>query len=112
MKIKIKVPSKVYYGCHTFKVFLKDESLPDDEAQVYHLLQEIRVRDNVPLSRRNVAFIHENIHCINLHYSCDLSEETIEKLAEGLGRLLFSTLGIELDWSGIPTKTATIKEEK
>ena len=112
MRIKVPVPNEVQIGCHKFGVFQKDKTIPEDDGNINYLLQDVKVRDNLPASRKNVTFLHEGLHLINIIFSCDLREETVEKLSEGLGQLLFSNMGIELDWSGIPTKTATIKEEK
>ena len=110
--MKIKVPTEIQIGCHKFGVFLKDKTIPEDDGNINYLLQDVKVRDNLPTSRKNVTFLHEGLHLINIIFSCDLREETVEKLSEGLGQLLFSNMDIELDWSGIPTKTAVIKEEK
>lgn len=111
MKIRVPVPNEIQIGCHQFGVFQKDKTIPEDDGNINYLLQDLKIRDNLPLSRKNVTFLHEGIHLINIIFSCDLREETVEKLSEGLGQLLFSNMGIELDWSGIPTKTAVVKEE-
>lgn len=109
--MKIKVPKKIQYGCHAYDVFFKDETLDDYDGDAIHLAQEIRIRKALPPSRRITTFIHENLHPINKIYNCDLREEQIESLCEGLGQLLFSNMGIELDWSDILTKTAVVKPE-
>ena len=111
MKVKVKVPKEIQIGCHVYGVFLKDKTIPEDDASINYLLQDIRIRNDTPPSRRNVVLLHESLHLMNFVFSCRLEEETIEKLSEGLGQLLFSNMGIELDWSDIPTKTATIKEQ-
>ena len=109
--MKIKVPNEVQYGSHTYRVFLKDTSLPDTAGDAYFLEQEIRVRDRLPPSERATVFMHENLHHIDRIWCCRLDEGQIASLSEGLGQLLFSNMGIELDWSNIPTKTAMVKEE-
>lgn len=111
VKVKVKVPNPVCYGCHKYEVFLKDTSLPDTDGDAYFLEQEVRVRDRLPPSERAVTFMHENLHHINRIYCCGLDEHQVASVSEGLGQLLFTNMGIELDWSEIPTKTAVVKEE-
>lgn len=110
--MKIKVPKEIQIGCHHFRVFQKDKTIPEDDGNINYLLQDLKIANHLPASRKSVTLLHEGLHLINIIFSCDLREETIEKLSEGLGQMLFSNMGIELDWSDIPTKTAVIKEAK
>ena len=112
MKVKVKVPREIQIGCHVYGIFLKDKTIPEDDAHINYPLEDIRIKDNIPTTRKAVVFIHESLHLINVVFSCGITdEETVERLSEGLGQLLFSNMGIELDWSDIPTKTAVVKEQ-
>ena len=111
MKIKAKVPKEVGYGCHKYRVALENRHLTGNYGDVDHLLQELAIRNDLPPSRKLVAFVHENIHIIEGVFNIGLDEHQVELLGEGIGQL-FANLGIELDWSDIPTKTAVIKEAK
>ena len=110
--MKIKVPNEIQIGCHKHKVFLKDNTTSDYDGDAYHLAEMIRVDETLPPTQRGATFIHESLHLICRIYSVTLAERDINALAEGLGQLLFADLGIELDWSDIPTMTATIKKKE
>jgi len=107
--MKIKVPKEIQIGCHSHKVFLKDNTTSDFDGDAYHRQEMIRVEEKLPPTQRGATFLHESLHFISQIYSVTLAERDINSLSEGLGQLLFSDLGIELDWSEIPTMTATVK---
>jgi len=111
MKLRVPVPNEIQIGCHIYGVFLKDKSIPSDDGKIDFLSEDIRIKDSIPKSRKAVVLIHEALHLISIVYGVGLDEEQCENLSEGLGQLLFADMGIELDWSSIPTKIAVVKEE-
>ena len=110
--MKIKVPNEIQIGCHKYRVFLKDNTTSDYDGDTYRLEEMIRVDENLPPTQRGATFMHESLHFICRIYSVTVTERDINSLAEGLGQLLFADLGIKLDWSDIPTMTATIKKKE
>jgi len=110
--VKIKVPKDVSYGCFTYKVYLdptQDES--GFGGSTLFDKEEIRINPTIPNSRKLTAFIHENTHLINKAHNLDLSEHETELLANGFAELLARNLGIELDWSDVPTLKLVVEEK-
>lgn len=111
--MKIKVPKEIQIGCHTYKICQAgDTELFGERGLVSHREEEITVNKANSPTTQNVNLIHESLHIIDRVWETDLTEIRLSALAEGLGQLLFSNLGIELDWSEIPTKTAVVKEKE
>ena len=54
-----------------------------------------------PLLERNQTLLHEVFHIISESFRCSLDEDTVERLANGMGEFLFDNLGIEFDWGDI-----------
>ena len=111
--IKVKVPKEVSYGCFTYKVYLDPTQ---DEAgyggSTLHDKEEIRINPTIPASRKLAAFIHENVHLLAKNYHIDLSEHETELLGNGISELLSRNLGIELDWSDVPSLKLTVEEKE
>jgi len=103
--MKIKVPSQIQFGSHTYKIFLKDIFDDDSDGDALHLEQEILIRAKIPSSRKASVLIHEVIHIVSRVFPTQLGERDVDCLGEGLSQFLFSDLGIELGWSGIKTKS-------
>lgn len=100
----IKVPQTIQVGGHiysiTHKTILADENLHGDAN--HHTLT-IGINPTRPPSQKLEALIHEWLHIIDHIYIPDeLPETTIRGLSEGLTQIL-TGLGIQLDWSAIPT---------
>ena len=101
--MKVKVPSKIQVGSHTYTVKLSRQHLEDEDTRgiINYRTQEIVINAITPDSRKTTAFIHEIIHLSAKIFGIILEEEEINRLCEGLGQGIFSSLGIELDWSKI-----------
>ena len=98
---KIKIPSSISIGAHSFKIrYHSSDSLKDDglDGVINHRTQVIEINSSRSPSQQMEAFIHETLHGINATYAkSDLSEHQIGHIAEGLAQV-FKELGIELDW--------------
>jgi hypothetical protein len=113
-KMKIIVPSTIRIGGLDFKIGLQ-EDLSDDgtfgDANFRRL--RMRIGSNLLLPLKSVAYLHEILHSINSVYLPReaLDEGTIITLSQGLWQVL-EQLGIEFDFSGLPTYELTQQTEK
>ena len=103
-KTRIRVPKEIKIGAHSYEVLL-DESQPDNgyNGTCVHEREEIWIN---PLSHKNsrrISLLHEVIHLVGRVFDLEPTESSVSRLAEGLGEFLYENLGIELDWSDIPS---------
>lgn len=101
--MKVKVPKQIKIGSHTYAVMYRYHLGKDEgfRGTIEHRPQEIHIDPINPLSQRNVTLLHECIHLITTVWSVGLDDDAIDRIAEGLGELLYNNFGIELDWSDI-----------
>ena len=99
--MKVHVPKTIKIGLYPYTV----ESIPHLKlndgvwGSSNHVRREIKVDSNLGLLERNQTLMHEVIHVISENFRCLLDEDNVERLANGIGELLFDNLGIEFDWS-------------
>ena len=100
--MRIKIPKKIRFLSHTYTIRFDTKQLASagTSGLTRHLYQDI-ILDGVtnPKSEINQVFLHEYIHIIERHTGMKLEDPDIERISEGFAELLFTILGIELDWS-------------
>ena len=103
----VKVPKEIQVGCHKYKICFSEAQEEDGHnATTNNYSRTIRINPHLKGrgSYLDVVFLHELVHAIGRIYpDVDIPEDDVEGLSQGLGQVFFSGLGIELDWSGIPT---------
>ncbi len=101
----IKIPKEIRIGSHTYKVWFDERE--DDSGFIgssLHRRHEILLNPDIHIQQKRVTFLHEALHVINECYGIRPPDEDIERLAEGIGQLLFSNLDIDFDFGNIPTR--------
>lgn len=101
----LKVPTNIKIGSHEYKV-LFDEREEDGNfrGSILHKYHEILLNPDIHPQQLRVTFIHEVMHAVAHTYSIVPPEEDVSRLAEGIAELLFNNLGVDLDFSDIPTR--------
>ncbi len=102
--MKVKIPREVKYLTHKYQVRFDSTALNSMGVSgvTRHIYQDILLdKDHMSKSETDQIFLHEYIHIIERHTGMRLEDNDIERISEGLAELLFSTLGIEFDWSDI-----------
>ncbi|MDP1615041.1 MAG: hypothetical protein Q8L68_04520 [Methylococcales bacterium] len=101
--MKVKLPSEVRIGTHTFKIRFDPHLFSDENKYglINYRAQEINIWSEAPLSTKNEALLHEIIHLSQHVYRVEISDQDIDRVAETIGEFLFNNLGIEFDWSCI-----------
>ena len=100
--MKVKIPKEVKFLTHTYKIRFDSMELNSQGASglTRHLYQDIILdRDHTAKSETDQIFLHEYIHIIERHTGMKLDDSNIERITEGLAELLFTSLGVEFDWS-------------
>ena len=100
--MKVKIPKEIRLLTHKYKIRFDTKELASAQAGglTRHLYQEI-ILDNVanPKSEVDQIFLHEFLHVIERHLCVKIDDADVERISEGLAELLFTSLGIEFDWS-------------
>jgi len=107
--MKVKVPLQIPVGGHSFAI-LFDRELEDSNQHglVNFRLLQIRINPLRPPSQQVEALIHEVLHIVAVVYANNsLGEEVVDSTSEGLLQV-FNHFDVELDWSDIPMRTATL----
>ena len=103
--MEIKVPRVIKVGSHSYKVYFDGrEDDGDFRGSALHNHHEILLNPTLHREQLRVTFIHEVLHIIGQVFDERMPEESTIRTAEGLGILLFSNLGIDFDFSSIPTR--------
>lgn len=105
--MKVKIPKTIQVVGHTYKVLYKSHLSKDRgiRGRINHRLQEIQIEPENPVSQKNQTMLHEILHFIETTFAMDLSDDDIDRLAEGLYQVLSDSFGIEFDWSNIESPT-------
>lgn len=101
----IKIPKTISIGSHDYNVIF-DEREEDSEfrGSALHRHHEILLNPFTHPQQRRVTFLHEVLHVIDETFEVRPPDPDVSRLAEGMGQLLFSNLGIDFDFSDIPTR--------
>ncbi len=100
--MKISVPARVEYSAQWYGVSYKKHMRTDDHLTgcLNCRTRKVEIDPDETKEERDLSFVHENLHIIDIKYKTGLDEDNIERLSNGLMEL-FKNLGIELDWSGV-----------
>jgi len=104
----IIIPREIKIGTHTYTIEF-DPNLVADEAKwglVHYRLGKILISPEHGKSHINITLLHEIIHIVDRLYRCNLDEDNIDRLAQGLGEFMFNNLEITFDWSKIRNENA------
>jgi len=100
----IKVVQAWQFGAHKYNLYFSEMvRLDGHDATTNHRAQEIYLDPTLPESRKVLALVHEIVHIVALVWKMVISEDDIDRIAEGFIQLL-NNLDIKLDWSMIETK--------
>ena len=103
MKIKVKVPGEIKIGIYPYKIDLVPNLKLNkgNWGTTNHTEKTIVLDSGLPLLELNQTLLHEVFHVVSVVFMCGLDEDNVERLANGMGELLFDNLDIEFDWSDI-----------
>ena len=102
MRHLVKIPREIKLLTHIYKIRFDTKDLASLGASglTRHLYQEIILDNNAsPKSEVDQIFLHEYLHVIERHLCVKIDDADVERISEGLAELLFTSLGIEFDWS-------------
>jgi len=104
--MKVKVPIEMECNIHIYKTQFTPNLIAVDKltGKADHHRMLIEIDPILPNSQRAQTLCHERIHIMDRQYSLGLSEDDIDRLAEGVAEFIVKNLGIELDWSLIEEK--------
>lgn len=102
MRVKIKLSSRIRIGATNCRIKYVPHLEVDNRERGYLLKRtgEIGIEPELSDEMKNRTLIHEVIHQIDENYVIDITENDIERMANGFYEFL-QNLHIELDWSGI-----------
>ncbi len=102
----IKVPRELKVGGLIYKVIYRPLLSKDEGVRglINHRKELIQIEPENPLDQRSSTLYHEVIHLIDTVFALDMTEESTERLANGLFQVLSSSFGIDLDWSDIESE--------
>ena len=108
---QVVVTPVIYVGSHKYTIAF-DEVVEWDghDATINYRRNEIVLNPHRSEQDKPIDLIHELLHLVSRVWCVDLRERDIDALGEGLGQVLFTGLGIELDWSDIPIRNVEVKE--
>ena len=101
--MRVRVPKFAKLNVHQYEVEYRPNLWIEEALRgcANHITQKIQIEPAIAKSQKDVTFLHEVIHIIDRQYELKLSEDDVSRIAEGVADLLFTNLGIELDWSDI-----------
>ena len=102
-KSRIKVPNEIKIGVHAYGVEYNPHLWMEEELKgsANHISQKIQIEPALAKSQQDVTFLHEVLHIINDQYRLRLSDDDVDRIANGWADFLFNNLQIEFDWSDI-----------
>ena len=110
-----KIKDTVQIGGHTFDVVHSPyylDGLSCKGESEYRQRHTIRLLKDRPATQKFQTFIHEGLHQIDHVFgNGEMSEELIQLLAGGLCQMLLS-MGLEPDFSDLPTEEVNINAGK
>ena len=100
MKIKVKIPKEIKIGIYPYKIDLVPNLKLNKGSwgTTNHTEKTIVLDSGLPPLELNQTLIHEVVHIISENFRCLLDEDNVERLANGIGELLFDNLNIEFNW--------------
>ncbi|KKN16940.1 hypothetical protein LCGC14_0970980 [marine sediment metagenome] len=101
--MRVKIPREIKISIYPYSVKLVPHLKLEEGnwGTTNFVRRTLGIDSDLPLLERNQTLLHEVFHIISASFLCGLDEDNVERLANGIGELLFDNLGIEFDWSGI-----------
>jgi hypothetical protein len=100
--VVVTLGPEIRVGAHVYKLYVSNPvDFDGHDATVNHRRQEIYVAEQLSPSRKAVALWEELFHIIDGVSAIGLEHTSLKVLAEQAAEVCGS-LGIELDWSGVP----------
>jgi len=104
--MKTKIPPVIKIGIYPYRVDLVPNLKLNkgNWGTTNHTEKTIVLDSGLSLLELNQTLLHEVFHVVSVVFVCALDEDNVERLANGMGELLFDNLNIEFDWSLIQEK--------
>lgn len=101
--LSIKVPKELEFGVHKYKVIYQPNLGLDSAVygMVYHRKLLVEIDPALSKPDKDITLFHEIFHIIDKKYNCELSDENIDRMANGLADFMQRNFGIEFDWVDI-----------
>lgn len=101
--LSIKVPKELEFGIYTYGVVYKPNLYLENNrgGEVNHRTLLIEIDPVLSKPDKDVTFFHEAFHIIDRKYNCGLSDENIDRMADGTMDFLQRNFGIEFNWVDI-----------
>lgn len=99
----MKVPQTIRVGSRTIAIKYEEGMCQNFQkiGQIRFDQSEMVIDPSMCDESKYQTLFHEIIHAVSDAYSCDISEDNVDRLAEGLVAVLKYDFGIELDWSKV-----------
>ena len=101
--MKVRIPKIIKIGLYPYSVELVPHLKLEEGSwgTTNFVKRTMRLDSGLSSLERNQTLLHEVFHVISLSFQCGLDEDNVERLANGIGELLFDNLGIEFVWDDI-----------
>lgn len=102
--MKVKVKKVIRIGAHPYRLsFSPNLKIDNDFKGAINIRKQIiQIEPSLPSTQMAYVLLHELLEGITDAYTCGLSHEDLDRVAEGLASVLLNEFGIELDWGDIP----------
>ena len=102
--MKVKLPKILKLGIYPFQLRLVHNLVFNENDKGIVRFNDLLIELDEAMNQyeRAESLHHEILHQVNRQYSLKLSEEDIDRIAEGLTTFI-SALGIEYNWDDIPS---------
>ena len=101
--IEVEVSKTIGIGSYDYRVTFKQRMARDTKmlGTLDSDTQVMELEPDTSQQTKTMTFWHETIEGINDVFHCDLTEENIDRIAQGIVSIMRRDLGIELNWSRI-----------
>ena len=110
-EIKVKIPPTLRHESHVYEVVFDDTQEEKEFKGTYsERLHMIFLNPKTHPQQLRITYLHEILHLLFNSSNIDPTEQDVVRLAEGLGEVLFSNLGIDFDFSEVPVLERSSKK--
>jgi len=97
----VKIPKEIKIGAFPYKVGFVPNLLVTESrmGECNHVQLKIGIDPIIPDITKASTLIHEVLHLIDRNSKCDLGEDNMERIANGMTEFLYNNLDIEFGWS-------------
>ena len=102
--MKITISPTLLMGAFEYKVKGNSNLIFDENryGAVTHRTKVVEIDGHIlGTSQALLSYLHELVHIIDYMFSCKLSDDDVDRIAEGFAEFLVRNWEIELDWSKI-----------